>query len=82
MTAKQALFLCRKHFYCITGNCFNAPKFMPIPTNVGQISGLLLKDAQPEMQKIKTNNKRKNVRSIFSILKPKYVEDLTLYLSD
>jgi len=33
-------------------------------------------------QKIKTNGERKNVQSICLILKPKYVEDMTLYLSD
>ncbi len=35
-----------------------------------------------QLQSLKTNGKRKNVRSIFLILKPKYVEDLTLDLSD
>ncbi len=35
-----------------------------------------------QLRRLKTNGKRKNVRSIFLILKPKYVEDLTLYLSD
>ena len=35
-----------------------------------------------QLKRLKTNDKRKNVRSIFLILKPKYVEDLTLYLFD
>jgi hypothetical protein len=34
------------------------------------------------MQELKTNGERKNVRSIFSVLNPKYVEDLTVDLSD
>jgi hypothetical protein len=34
------------------------------------------------LRRLKTNGKRKNVRSIFLILKPKYVEDLTFYLSE
>jgi hypothetical protein len=32
-----------------------------------------------QLRRLKTNGERKNVRSIFLILKPKYVEDLTLY---
>ncbi len=35
-----------------------------------------------QLKSLKTNNERKNVWSIFSILKSKYVEDLTLDLSD
>jgi hypothetical protein len=35
-----------------------------------------------QLRRLKTNGERKNVWSIFLILKPKYVEDLTLYLSD
>ena len=33
-------------------------------------------------QKIKSNGERKNARSIFLILKPKYVEDLTMKLTN
>jgi len=33
-----------------------------------------------QLRRLKTNGERKNVRSIFLILKPKYLEDLTLYL--
>jgi hypothetical protein len=35
-----------------------------------------------QLKSLKTNGKRKNVWSIFLILKPKYVGDLTLDLSD
>jgi hypothetical protein len=35
-----------------------------------------------QLKSLKTNGKRKNVQSIFLILKFKYVEDLTLDLSD
>jgi hypothetical protein len=35
-----------------------------------------------QLKSLKTNGKRKNVWSIFLILKPKYAEDLTLDLSN
>ncbi len=35
-----------------------------------------------QFKSLKTNGERKNVQSIYLILKPKYVEDLTLDLSD
>jgi hypothetical protein len=56
------------------------PQNIPIPVHVGQIIGQL-KGAELKMQKIKTNGERNNVRSIFLMLKPKYVEDLTVELS-
>ncbi len=35
-----------------------------------------------QLKSLETNGERKNIWSIFLILKPKYVEDLSLDLSD
>jgi hypothetical protein len=74
-TAYQAVLLIVYHFYGCLLNYF-------LMVLIYTYSYICRTDFLEQLRSLKTNGAGKNVRSFFFILKPKYVEDLTLYLSD